>query len=138
MRRFSNAIGVTGSRLAMMAVVLASLCLGVPVHGALDPTVDPTPGQQGDSGVASGLSGSVLTSLGVFTIGTNFTGSSVGQSGFIPPDTMGAVGPGHIVELINGRYAVYQKDGTYVSGQSLNSFWTDAGVTYAGDRKSVV
>ena len=35
------------------------------------------------------------------TIGTGFTAGS--GPGFIPPDTMGAVGPNEIVELINGR-----------------------------------
>ncbi len=28
-----------------------------------------------------------------FTVGNNFTGSNFNQSGFTPPDTMGAVGP---------------------------------------------
>src|SRR5262249_49285627 len=38
------------------------------------------------------------------TIGLNFTSSTLFDSGFIPPDTMGGVGPDHIVVLINGRY----------------------------------
>lgn len=65
------------------------------------------------------------------TIGENFTGTSLSQSGFIPPDTMGAVGPDHIVELINGAYAVYEKgtNGTLAQPRtSLNQFWIDAGV----------
>ena len=66
-------------------------------------------------------------------VGTNFTSSTFGtNSGFFPPDTMGAVGPNHIVELINGRYAVYDKSGSFVSSSSLNAFWTAAGVTPAG------
>lgn len=67
-----------------------------------------------------------------YSIGQNFTGSSYNDSGFIPPDSMGAVGPSHIVELINGRYAVFSKTGTFIEGSSLNAFWINAGVTPAG------
>lgn len=68
-----------------------------------------------------------------FTIGQNFTGSTLFDSGFIPPDTMGAVGQNYIVELINGRYSVYRKsDGVRVQTSSLNGFWTNAGVNYSG------
>jgi hypothetical protein len=67
------------------------------------------------------------------SIGVNFTGSSLLDSGFIPPDTMGAAGPGHFVELINGRYSVYKKtDGERVQTTTLNNFWRNAGVTPAG------
>ncbi len=53
------------------------------------------------------------------------------NSGFIQPDTMGAVGPNHIVEMINGRFAVFNKvTGTAVEDRSLDSFWANrAGVT---------
>ena len=67
-------------------------------------------------------------------IGANFTGSSYGvDSSFVPPDTDGAVGRRHIVELINGHYAVYlKKDGRRVQSASLDQFWTDAGATVRG------
>ena len=45
---------------------------------------------------------------------------------------MGAVGPNHIVELLNGRYAVYNKSGSLLQSSSLNQFWINAGVTPAG------
>jgi hypothetical protein len=65
------------------------------------------------------------------TIGLNFTGSTfLVDSGFIPPDTMGAVGPSHIVELLNGHYAVYRKsDGVRVQTSSLDQFWINAGAS---------
>ena len=68
------------------------------------------------------------------TIGQNFTGSKyLVDSGFIPPDTMGAVGEDSFVELINGRYSVYSKsDGRRTQTSSLNQFWSDAGVTPSG------
>jgi hypothetical protein len=73
-------------------------------------------------------------------IGQQFTGSSRSQSGFIPPDTMGAVGPNHFVELINGRYAVYSKFGannqngtrTPLFASTLNAFWANAGAPHTG------
>ncbi len=69
----------------------------------------------------------------IFTMGTSFTGSSIFDSGFIPPDTMGAVGPNHIVELINGRFAAYDRTGAIQQSSSLNGFWTNAGVTPTGN-----
>jgi len=66
------------------------------------------------------------------TRGLDFQGSQLNvDSGFIPPDTMGAVGPSHIVELINGRFDVYNKaTGAQVATGSLDGFWTNVvGVT---------
>ncbi len=62
-------------------------------------------------------------------VGLNFTGSIGGvDSNLTPPDTMGGVGPNHIVELINGRYKAYDKsDGTVLESKTLNDFWSDAG-----------
>src|SRR5205807_2404123 len=56
-----------------------------------------------------------------------------GDSNFIPPDTMGAIGPNHIVELINGRFRVFDRSGNAIGGatSSLNTFWTNAGVATA-------
>lgn len=67
-------------------------------------------------------------------LGVNVTGSTYGvDSIYFPPDSDGAVGRRHIVELINGRYAVYsKKDGTRVQSESLQQFWTDAGATVHG------
>jgi hypothetical protein len=61
-----------------------------------------------------------------FTLGANFNGSSINQSGFIPPDTMGAIGPADYVELINGRFARYGKTGVQQEARSLDSFWNTA------------
>lgn len=45
-------------------------------------------------------------------------------SGSIPPDTMGAVGPNHFLQVINNSVAVYTKTGTRLSHVSLDSFFT--------------
>ena len=110
-----------------------AVSLTLPVF-AKDPFLSPEQydaSQQGTSGTLSGPTG-VVPSLPGVNIGVNFTGSSIGQSGFIPPDTMGAVGSSDIVEILNGRYAVYDKTGGFVQGKSLNAFWTDAGVSTTG------
>src|SRR5258707_96618 len=65
-------------------------------------------------------------------IGSGFVASTINESLFYPPDTMGVAGPTQVSLLINGRYEVYNKDSTGApqpgSGISLNSFWTNAGV----------
>lgn len=63
-------------------------------------------------------------------IGRNFEGADYAASGFIPPDTMGAVGNNHVVLMINGRFRIYDKWGTQLDNRSLDSFWINkAGVT---------
>jgi len=84
-------------------------------------------------GILAGFVGLILTltttELTAQTIGANFTGSNRGQTGFIPPDTMGAVGANHVVELINGRFAAYDRAGNLQSSSTLDQFWTAAGVS---------
>jgi hypothetical protein len=63
-------------------------------------------------------------------VGRSFQGSSFGQSIFSVPDTDAAVGLDHVVELLNGRYAVYRKsDGSLEQAMSLNQFFAAAGVS---------
>ena len=61
------------------------------------------------------------------TIGLNQEISRRGSangSTFIPPDTMGAVGPNHIVETINGNFEIFDKmTGASLDNRSLDSFW---------------
>jgi hypothetical protein len=66
-------------------------------------------------------------------IGLDFDGRVAGPAG-APPDTNGAVGEEHIVELLNGGFSVYDKqDGTLLErSASLNAFWESAGVTPIG------
>ena len=59
-------------------------------------------------------------------VGVSFQASELGaDTGYIPPDTMGAVGPTQIVEMINGSFAVFDKSGLSLSRRSLDSFWFD-------------
>ena len=51
------------------------------------------------------------------------------DTNFRPPDTMGDIGPDHIVEMINGRYEVYDKQsGATLVSSSLNAFWISLGL----------
>ena len=74
-----------------------------------------------------------LTSVTVaqeFRIGQNFLGATYFDSFFSPPDTMAAVGPDHIAELINGSYTVYSKaNGQRLLAWTLDQFWAAAGAT---------
>ena len=69
----------------------------------------------------------------VVSTGLDFTGSTYKtNSNFIPPNPMGGVGPNQIVELINGRYSVYNKTtGAQVQTSTLDTFWTNAGVSWS-------
>ena len=50
----------------------------------------------------------------------------------IPPDTMGAAGPNHLVSLLNSDFGVFDKSGTRLQKVSLQSFWGSLG-TAAGE-----
>lgn len=76
--------------------------------------------------------GPTLTPIagGIAGLGLSFETSrlfgATGGSTFIPPDTMGAVGPNHIVELINGNYQSFNKvTGASLEDMSLDAFWTN-------------
>jgi hypothetical protein len=66
-------------------------------------------------------------------IGQNFTGSYYGvDSSDTPADANGAIGPQHFVELINGRFSVYDKQtGSRVQSKTDIQFWSAAGITFS-------
>src|SRR5262245_4410084 len=80
-----------------------------------------------------------------FGIGQNFVASTLGaDSGFLPPDTDGAVGPNHYVEFINGQFKVFNKsNGSVAESRSDSSFWTAranvslSGVSFVSDPRIV-
>lgn len=66
------------------------------------------------------------------TAGTSFEGPGTGLSGFImsgaPPDTTLAVGPNHIVAMVNSQYAVFDKTGAVLAGPvNGNALFTGVG-----------
>ena len=67
-----------------------------------------------------------------FQVTQNFSGFfNIGNTGFIPPDTMGAVGPTQFAEIVNGGYGVFSKTGTLISNTTDQAFWNAAGVSTA-------
>lgn len=76
-----------------------------------------------------------------FRVQSTFIGDFYSTNFFPNPDPNGAVGNNHIVELLNGKYEVFNKNtlqpaapfpGVAPGGISLNEFWTRAGVTPTG------
>ena len=71
----------------------------------------------------------------VVQIGQNFTGSVLGTDATgSPPDSDGAAGPNHFVELINGRFSVYNKsNGSRVQTKTDLTFWKDSGLNFSAN-----
>ncbi|NOT02060.1 MAG: hypothetical protein HOP29_15720 [Phycisphaerales bacterium] len=47
----------------------------------------------------------------------------------IPPDTMGAVGPNHVVTMLNSQVQIQNKNGCLISRVSLQTFWASVAST---------
>ncbi len=45
----------------------------------------------------------------------------------IPPDTMGAVGPNHVMTMLNSQVRIQSRSGTILSTVTLATFWSPAG-----------
>jgi hypothetical protein len=54
---------------------------------------------------------SLLSTLAPQTVGTSFVGATLTDSGFIPPDSMGAAGPTQFLICVNGRIRTFTKSG---------------------------
>jgi hypothetical protein len=107
----------------------------------------PEPGEEGGTPKVAGpavqpqrTGRAAITPSQAVTAGTNFLGARFNQSFFVPPDSMGAVGPSQILVFVNGRIRVYDKQGN-LGGLNLtdSAFWapirngaepTDPGVEY--------
>ncbi len=59
-------------------------------------------------------------------IGVNVTSTSFGAAGS-PADTTGAVGPNHVVEIVDDVINVFDRTGTLQASKALDTFWTDTG-----------
>ena len=102
--------------------------LQVEVVSSLTPAAPRT--SAGESTPPPGAPIEEIPPLAPQAVGAAFAGISLQDqfnafgSGSIPPDTMGAVGPNHFVEIINSSVAIYSKTGTRLSHVSLDSFFT--------------
>ena len=68
-------------------------------------------------------------------LGLNFTGSTLHLNAEnTPPNANGASGLQHYVEIVNGRYAVYDKvTGNVVASSTDRVFWSAGGISFAPD-----
>jgi len=119
---------------AVSFAVSASLYAQVAPQPTIPEQVDPRSIVQPATAIHEQPPQILPTAVPAVSIGMNFEGADLNDSGFRPPDTMGAIGPAHFVELINGTYAVYDRNsGTLVQMTSLDQFWTNAGATPQGN-----
>jgi len=66
---------------------------------------------------------------------TQLTGfDGLKQAGFIPPDVEVATGPNHVVEMVNSDFRIWTKQGVFVEGNTLASFFL-TGSIQPGDPK---
>jgi uncharacterized repeat protein (TIGR01451 family) len=62
------------------------------------------------------------------TVGTSFLGARASESGFIPPDSMGDVGPTQLLVVVNGRIKVFDKSGVLGGlNTTLDNFFASVG-----------
>jgi hypothetical protein len=95
---------------------------GVPVPastGAPDPVVQTSPGLAAAPALGVGFEG----------VGAGFTGPAGTFSvTSAPPDTNGAVGPSHYVQIVNTSLAIFNKSGTAIYGPvPTNTVWSGFG-----------
>jgi hypothetical protein len=68
------------------------------------------PGSPDVSQLPGGALSASTSPLTPQTIGTSFTGATIADTpGFVPPDTMGAVGPTQFLVTVNGRFRSFSK-----------------------------
>ena len=59
-------------------------------------------------------------------IASQFTGTSCSQPCTLTPPDMGAsVGPGQVVQILNGSYTVYSRAGSVLDSTTDSTFWTE-------------
>jgi hypothetical protein len=67
------------------------------------------------------------------SLGLSFQGTTRSENGIVVAGAAGAAGPQHLVELLHGRYAVFDKsNGELITSRRMADFWADAGVTVEG------
>src|SRR5581483_2342203 len=75
------------------------------------------------------LTGAVRAGILEPAIGTTFSGLNFNLIGAWRPSDMGmAIGPSHIVQIVNGSYGVFDRSGSPLAISDINSFWQSAGI----------
>ena len=98
------------------------------IPSSRNPPFGPDPVLQGaPKGAVSALAPATLANFD--GIGQGFTGpAGTFVVNSAPPDTNGAVGPSHVVEIVNTDFAVFNKSGTPLFGPvPINTLWSGFG-----------
>ncbi len=100
----------------------------IPLHKAPPPKLLHKPGNQPpDNNSQTTLMHEFTASPLAPALSNSFKGLSDDDT-FIPPDTMGAAGPLHLVEITNEGIGVFDKStGVLISNVSLQDFWSPLG-----------
>src|ERR1035437_4549240 len=84
-----------------------------------------SPSVANSSGTAQAVIGAAVSAAGPLVpqaVGTSFLGAQIGDTiGFVPPDSMGDVGPNQIVVCVNGLIRTFTKSGVADGVLSLNT-----------------
>jgi len=75
--------------------------------------------QVNDDALPNGIDNNAQSTFGgiySFPLEQNFIGASASESGFLPPDPTGAVGPNHYVHSVNSIVKIFDKTGTLLVG----------------------
>jgi hypothetical protein len=69
--------------------------------------------------------GTVAAPAAPFPASTSFLGAQLSESGFVPPDSMGSVGPTQALVAVNGRIKVFSRAGVLGAlNVTDNTFWS--------------
>jgi hypothetical protein len=74
----------------------------------------------------SAITGLTSVSLTTPSFSTNFQALTNAFS-ITPPDTQGAIGPNHVVTMLNTQVRIQDRSGTHISTVSLFDWWTNKG-----------
>lgn len=75
--------------------------------------------QVNEDALPNGIDNNVQNTFGgiySYALEENFIGASSSESGFLPPDPTGAVGPNHYVHSVNSIVKIFDKTGTLLAG----------------------
>ncbi|MEI6083506.1 MAG: Ig-like domain-containing protein [Verrucomicrobiota bacterium] len=79
------------------------------------------------AGSASLFTGAIESPLGPSPAAVQSFGALVDDGRFVPPDTMGAVGPNHIMTALNSQIRIQNRTGGVISTADMSAFWNSVG-----------
>jgi uncharacterized repeat protein (TIGR01451 family) len=88
-----------------------------------------------DAALDEGTGELALSPLQWLTPNPSFEGINANQTGFVPPDTQGDVGPNHYIQVVNSSFQIWDKNGTSLVGPTtIQTLWAGASNAQAACR----